>query len=74
MDRSDHGYLLAQTMRDTLFIAGRGVKHGAVSLQPHRSVDMIPTALTALGATDVLSRVKLDGKVADEVLEEGFGR
>ncbi|MBI3890917.1 MAG: alkaline phosphatase family protein [Candidatus Wallbacteria bacterium] len=74
LDRSDHGYILAQSMRSTLLLAGRGIKRGMVSRKPHRSVDMIPTALTALGATDILARVKLDGKVADEVLEEGFGK
>ncbi|MBI4866481.1 MAG: alkaline phosphatase family protein [Candidatus Wallbacteria bacterium] len=73
-DRSDHGYLLAPSMRSTLLIAGRGIKRGMVSTRPHRSVDMIPTVLTALGAKDVLARVKLDGRVADEILEEGFGK
>lgn len=73
-DRSDHGYLLGPSMRNTLLIAGRGIRRGIVSWKPHRSVDMLPTVLTALGATDVLARTKLDGVVADEILEEGFGR
>jgi hypothetical protein len=74
VDRSDHGYLLAPSMRCTWIMAGRGVRQGAVSIRPHRIVDMLPTALKALGAADVLGRVTLDGLVADEALEEGSVR
>jgi len=64
---TDHGAPLREAMRITLFLSGRGIRHGVLR-EPHRIIDVMPTMLDLAGVT--YRAEQLDGRAITGIYEE----